>query len=99
MAVLKAVLLIGVLVFCGAQLLVGFYGFEAWLGTGWAWAAMAACLLLRTTWPITIASFFGALNVLGWHWLLALLFAAPGLLLAVTGIATLLVGAIRTRRA
>lgn len=63
-----------------AQLYGGFIGFEYFLGTGWAWAVMALAMMTRLMLPLTIGSFFGALNVWGWPWYGALLFAAPGLL-------------------
>jgi hypothetical protein len=66
-----------------AQLAIGFAGAEHHLGIIVAWVILFLALALRFTLPITIASFFGAMNVLGWHWALALLFAAPGLLIAV----------------
>jgi hypothetical protein len=40
----------------------------------------------RFTLPITVGAFFGAMNVWEWHWALALLFAAPGLVLALPGV-------------
>lgn len=67
-----------------AQIIVGFIGIEHHLGTVWAWIAVSMAFLIRFTLPITVGSFFGGL-ALGWHWGLALLFAAPGMLLAVPG--------------
>jgi hypothetical protein len=68
-----------------AQLGVGFAGIQDGIGTGWAYAALILAFVFRFTVPITIGAFFGAMNVLGWHWLFALLFAAPGLFLIVPG--------------
>jgi hypothetical protein len=42
--------------------------------------------VFRFTLPITIGSFFAAMEVFGWHWIIALLFAAPGLALAIPGV-------------
>lgn len=69
-----------------AQLVAGFVGIEDGLGVVWAWVALVAALMFRFTLPITVGSFFGALNVWGWHWAFAGLFAAPGLLLVVPGV-------------
>lgn len=69
-----------------AQLAVGFMGIEHELGVGWAFGAMVLALLFRFMLPITIGTFFGATNVLGWHWASALLFTAPGILLMVPGV-------------
>lgn len=68
-----------ILVYGGAQLYAGFLGIQHQLGTGWAWGAVALALLARFTLPLTIGSFFGAMNVWGWHWIGALAFAAPGI--------------------
>ena len=64
----------------------------AWLGLGYymgpflAGVIIAASLFFRFTLPITVASFLGALYVWEWHWALALIFAAPGLLLVIPSI-------------
>lgn len=75
-----------VLAYSGAQLFAGFVGIEDGLGMLWAWVALVAALIFRFTLPITVGSFFGAMNVWGWHWAAAALFAAPGLLLIVPGV-------------
>ena len=74
------------IVFGIAQLVAGFAGIEHDLGVGWAWGALIATLMFRFTLPMTIGAFFGAMNVWGWHWALAALFAAPGLLLVIPGV-------------
>lgn len=61
-------------------------GIEHGLGVGRAWGAVIAALMFRFTLPITIGAFFDAMNVWGWHWALAALFAAPGLLLVIPGV-------------
>lgn len=62
-----------------AQLRAGFVGIDHHLGTNWAWCAVAAAFIFRFSLRITIGSFFGAMNVWGWHWAGAFAFAAPGL--------------------
>jgi hypothetical protein len=74
------------LVFGIAQFIAGVQGIAAGIGVGWAIAAVAAALMFRFTLPITIGSFFGAMNVWGWPWFFAALFAAPGLILVVPGV-------------
>lgn len=59
-------------------LAAGLAGIEHSLGAWWALGALIAAMF-RFTWPITIGAFFCAMNVWGWHWTLATLFAAPGL--------------------
>jgi len=62
-----------------AQIWAGFIGIDHHLGSGWASAAVAVAFILRFSLPITVGSFFGAMDVWGWHWAGALAFAAPGL--------------------
>lgn len=62
-----------------AQIVAGYLGIQHHFGSGWAIAAIVAAFVFRFSLPITIGSFFGAMNVWGWHWIFALVFAAPGL--------------------
>jgi hypothetical protein len=79
------------LAFGVSQLLAGYVGIAEYLGPAWAIGLLAASLLFRFTLPITIGAFFGAMDVWGIHWSLAMLFAAPGLIfLAPTIIASIL---------
>ena len=73
-------LLVGV-----AQMVIGYMGIEYHLGGGWAIGLVIASLVFRITFPLTIGTFFGALDVLGWSWIGALLITLPGLLLMVPG--------------
>lgn len=77
----------GILVFLLgiAQLVAGHVGIEQGLGPLWAALVLFAALVFRFTLPITIGAFFGAMNVWGWRWALAALFAAPGILLIIPG--------------
>lgn len=78
-----------------AQLVAGFVGIEHEVGTWWAWGAVAVALLMRFTLPLTVGAFFGAMYVWHWHWLAALLFAAPGLLLMLPSVVGLVTSQIR----
>ena len=92
------VLVLAYLAYGLIQIYAGYVGIEHHLGNGWAIAAIAAAFLLRLMLPLTIGSFFCAMNVWGWHWSLALLFAAPGLLfvaLLVPGFLAALIGRLR----
>ena len=62
------------------QIALGFYGIEYHLGAPWAFAALVVALLLRFLLPITIGSYFGAVDVMGWDWYIGVAIAAPGLL-------------------
>ena len=68
-----------------AQIVIGYMGIEYHLGSGWAIGFLIASLAFRISFPLTIGTFFGALDVLGWSWIGALLITLPGLLLMVPG--------------
>lgn len=74
-----------IIVFAVFQFRAGYIGIAHELGHFWAWFALIAAFLLRFTLPITIGAFFGAMNVWDWHWAVALLFAAPGLIFIFPG--------------
>ena len=61
------------------QIYAGFVGIQHHLGTGWAVGALVAAFVIRFTLPITVGSFFCAMNVWGWPWVGSLVFAVPGL--------------------
>jgi hypothetical protein len=67
-----------VALFALAQLVAGYTGIQHHLGTVAALIALFLALYARFTLPLTVGAFFGALNVWGWHWIWALVFAAPG---------------------
>jgi len=67
------------LVYGLAQIFAGYVGIEHHVGKGWAIAAVVVTFLFRFSLPITVGSFFSAMDVWGWHWIGAIVFAAPGL--------------------
>lgn len=69
-----------------AQLVAGYVGIEPYLGNILSFVVVLLFLVLRFTLPISICAFFGAMNVWEWHWTVAALFAAPGLLFMMPGI-------------
>jgi hypothetical protein len=69
-----------------AQILASFAGFEFYTGPFLAAVIVGGCIWFRFTLPLTIAAFLGAKNVWQWHWFVALIFAAPGLLLVIPSI-------------
>lgn len=73
------------LIIFGYQFYLGFVGIEYHFGTLAALAALALAFMLRITFPITIGSFFGATDVMGWPWYIGVLIAIPGLLLIIPG--------------
>lgn len=62
------------------QLYFGYLGIEYHLGPWGALAAVLAAFVFRFMLPITIGTYFGAVDVMGWEWYFALVLAAPGLL-------------------
>lgn len=86
------------LVYGLVQIYAGWIGIEHHWGSGWAITALVAALVFRFSLPLTVGSFFCAMNVWGWHWLGALLFAAPGLafmVLMIPGALASLMGNLR----
>jgi hypothetical protein len=80
-----ALAFVAIMVFGVAQFVAGYAGIQHSWGTGWACAAIIVGFLFRFTLPITLGAFFGAMNVWHWHWLLAAVFALPGLLFLIPG--------------
>jgi hypothetical protein len=76
-------LMIAFLLFGIMQIVAGFIGIEYHWGAGWAWGLIIVSMLTRATILITIAAFFGAKDVWEWHWFMALIFAAPGIVFMV----------------
>lgn len=62
------------------QLVIGYQGIEHHIGSIWAGIAIVCALVFRFTLPITIGTYFGVVDVLEWHWALALVIALPGFL-------------------
>lgn len=80
-----------------AQSVVGYMGIEDGLGKWWAIGALVAAFGFRFTLPLTIGTFFGATNVLDWHWFWALLLALPGLAFMIPGLIAAAIEAVRGR--
>ena len=79
---------IGVIFFLGFAIVqgaIGYLGIEYHFGSGWAIGVLVLAFLFRFTLPLTIGTFFGALDVFGWPWYGALLITLPGLLFMVPG--------------
>jgi hypothetical protein len=94
MKVLMRVVLVALLAAVSAlRLWLATLGLAQLIGVDWAIALALGLLLTGTVLPLQIAVFFGALLV--WHWpaLLALMVAAPRLILMLPGlISTFLAG-------
>jgi hypothetical protein len=72
--------------FATAQMAAGYAGIEHGIGHVWPLVAICAAIFFRFTLPITVGAFFGAMNVWGWHWAYALIFAVPGLVFVLPGV-------------
>ena len=88
-----AFLLVGIV-----QIFVGYIGIEYHLGTGFAIGALALGFLFRVMLPLTIGTFFGAMNVWGWPWYGAAALAAPGLMFMLPALITGAVGTLLTSK-
>lgn len=81
------------------QLIAGFTGIEHHFNEIWAFVALGAALIFRFTLPMTIACYFGATDVWGWHWIWALVLTLPGLIFVVPGFIANLFASLKTNRA
>lgn len=90
-----AFIVVVVLVFAFFQARAGFVGIQFHMGSWWAWGSLLA-LCAGFALPITVGAFFGAMDVWKWHWSLAALFAAPGLLVAVPALFGSAFGVLRS---
>lgn len=77
------VLIVIFLIYGLAQLIAGYVGIEHYFGKFWASVALIAALFFHFTLPITIGSFFCAWKIWNWPWILAAIFAVPGLILII----------------
>ena len=66
-----------------SQAIIGYMGIEHYFGAIVAGLTLGAAFIFRLMLPLTIGTFFGALEVLGWPWYFAVLIPAPGLLFVV----------------
>jgi hypothetical protein len=83
------------LLFIIFQVYAAFLGFDFYFGSMWATIAIFLSIIFRLPWPISIAAFFGAVNVWQWPWFLAVLFILPSLLLLIPGILVLLLARMK----
>ena len=67
------------------QIVAGLQGINFHFGSAWAFLALISLLFFGFSLPLTIASFFGATDVWGLHWILALVIAVPGILFLIPG--------------
>ena len=68
-----------------AQMVIGYIGIDYHFGAGWAIGAVVLALMFRFSLPLTVGTFFGAMDVFGFSFIVALLITLPGLLLMVPG--------------
>ena len=80
------------------QIFVGYIGIEHHLGGGFAIGALVLGFVFRIIFPLTIGTFFGALDVWGWPWYGALALAAPGLLFIVPALVTAAISSLVEKR-
>lgn len=89
---------IGFLVIGLIQLYVGYLGIEYHWGTTGAVICVVLAFLFRFMLPLTVGTFFGALDVWGWPWYGALALTVPGLAFALPGLVMIAVGALSGKR-
>lgn len=86
-------LVLGGLIYALAQFVAAYGWVDGAYGSGWAFGLLLAAFMFRFTLPVTICAFLGAWHWWGWHWALAAIFAAPGLVLVLPGVIAGLVAA------
>ena len=80
-----------------AHIWIGVLGIDHHLG-GWAaGGAVAVGLLFRIMLPLTIGTYFGVVDVIGWPWWAGVLAAAPGIVFIIPGIIAWFVAEITNR--
>ena len=79
-----------------AQIWLGFVGIEHHLGVWWATGAVALAFVVRIMLPLTIGTYFGAVDVLGWPWWVGVLVAAPGIIFMVPALIAWFIAAIKS---
>lgn len=89
---------VGFLVVGCVQLYVGYLGIEYHWGSIGAIICVVLAFLFRFMLPLTVGTFFGALDVWGWPWYGALALTAPGILFILPGLVAIAIGALSGRR-
>ena len=83
---LAAAALFGVAVFRIARAVLGVAGLWVDLGPVWAVAGAVALLLFRSSLALRAGAVLGAVTLLGWPWIAALVLAAPRAFLVLPGL-------------
>ena len=65
---------------------MGYTGIAEEFGIGWGVAALGAGIVFRFTLPLVVGVFFFVTNQLDWHWSIAVLICAPGLVFMIPGL-------------
>jgi len=81
-----------------AQLVFGFAGIEHHFGNIAAFFGLVAAFGFRFLLPMTIGSYFGAVDVFGWPWWGGLLIALPGLIFLVPAILASIIDRFKPQR-
>ena len=98
MPVIRITALIALLAWRMARVWVGLLGLAQLLGLPWASALMALLLLSNAMLPVRLCAVFGAVWV--WHWpgMVAVIFAAPRLVLILPGLISTWLALVRHPR-
>ena len=73
------------------QIILGYVGIEYHLGQPWAISAVVIAFWLRIVLPLTIGTYFGIVDVIGWPWWAGLLIATPGIIFIVPAFVTFVI--------
>jgi hypothetical protein len=80
-----------------AVAIAAYDGISYEFGSGWAWGAVILAIC-RFALPLSIGAFIGAWKVWQWHWLPALVLAAPGVLLFIPSVFMLILRIFKDKK-
>ena len=85
------------MVFGVVQIWIGFLGIDYHLGGVFAFGALGLAFLLRIMFPLTIGTYFGVVDVIGWDWYWGVLITAPGIVFILPGLVTAIIQSLTNR--
>jgi hypothetical protein len=86
------------LLFGMVQIVLGVVGIQSQFGGWWAFGALVLAFGFRIMLPLTIGTYFGVVNVLGWSWWAGVLVAAPGLIFVLPSVISAVVESITGKK-
>ena len=79
------------------QICLGYLGIDYHLGNIFAIGALGLAFALRIMFPLTIGTYFGVVDVLGWDWYWGVIIAAPGVVFILPVLVTAIIQSLTNR--